>query len=266
MRDLAWGSIGYTLLGILICLGIVWIGIEWQHLETPMGSVGVEAYLGGKAQAPGEEPQFHPLFQASKLVVAAILAFLVTTVHRRYHGDKPLNRTLAQAQILLCVAAALMMVIIGVSVARALGVAGGASMVRFRTPVEDPKDATILFILLGLGMSCGLGNFAVAGLGALFLCIVLIVLDRIAEEKPRMMMLEVAASGASFPTEHVNTVLGYMVNSFEPREFIEGERPTRKYMVNLSPSASLAYLTQELIKEGTAGIKTVSWVQPKKSD
>jgi hypothetical protein len=266
MRGWAWDTIGYTALGVAVCVAIVWIGIELQHLETPMGPSGVEALFGAGSAKHTEEPQFHPFFQASKLVVAAILALLVTAVHKRYHGEKPLHRTLAQAQILLCVAAALMMVIIGVSVARALGVAGGASMVRFRTPVEDPKDATILFILLGIGMSCGLGNFAVAGLGSVFLCIVLFALGRMPEEKPRVMMLEVVASGTVFPSDHVHTVLGYTATSFEPREFIEGERPARKYLVHLSPSASLAFLTNELIKEGAGGIKSVAWVQPKKSD
>ena len=47
---------------------------------------------------------------------------------------------------------------------------------KFRTPVEDPKDVTILFLLKGLGMSAGLGAFAVVGLGTAFLCGMLLVL------------------------------------------------------------------------------------------
>ena len=59
----------------------------------------------------------------------------------------------------------MMMIIIGNSLARAFGIAGAAGIVRFRTPVDDPKDVTILFLLMGLGMATGLGAFAVAGLG-----------------------------------------------------------------------------------------------------
>ena len=75
--------------------------------------------------------------------------------------------------MLLCVSGAMMMIIIGNSLARAFGIAGAASIIRFRTPVDDPKDVTILFLLMGLGMSSGLGAFAVAGLGTAFLCIAL---------------------------------------------------------------------------------------------
>ena len=60
-----------------------------------------------------------------------------------------------QAQTLLCVSGAMMMIIIGNSLARAFGIAGAASIIRFRTPVDDPKDVTILFLLMGLGMSVG---------------------------------------------------------------------------------------------------------------
>ena len=85
-----------------------------------------------------------------------------------------------QAQTLLCVSGAMMMIIIGNSLARAFGIAGAASIIRFRTPVDDPKDVTILFLLMGLGMSTGLGALAVAGLGTAFLCITLLVLGGLA--------------------------------------------------------------------------------------
>ena len=93
-----------------------------------------------------------------------------------------------QAQTLLCVSGAMMMIIIGNSLARAFGIAGAASIIRFRTPVDDPKDVTILFLLMGLGMSTGLGSLAVAGLGTAFLCITLLALDQVARQSARVMV------------------------------------------------------------------------------
>ena len=60
---------------------------------------------------------------------------------------------------------------------RRFGIAGAASIIRFRTPIEDARDITILFILMGLGMAAGVGGFAVAGLGTLFLCAMLPALN-----------------------------------------------------------------------------------------
>jgi hypothetical protein len=155
-----------------LCAGLLWIDAQWPASVTS-GFAPTELSLQEAADQP---VLVQPLLQLFKLVVAAIIGLLVTAVHRRYPSDKPLTRSLAQAQILLCVAGSLMMIIIDGSLARAFGVVGAASIIRFRTPVEDPKDTTILFLLLGLGMACGMGTFAVAGLATTFLCLVLVLL------------------------------------------------------------------------------------------
>ncbi|MGH8630878.1 MAG: DUF4956 domain-containing protein, partial [Burkholderiales bacterium] len=204
------------------------------------------------------------LWQLLKLAAAAVLGLGITVVHKHYHRDKPLPRSLEQAQVLLCVAGALMMLIIGDSVARAFGVAGAASIIRFRTPVEDPKDTTLLFLLLGVGMACGLGAYWMAGLGSLFLCVMLVLLDRFGERKARTMMLEVVASGAEFPSEHVHRVLGATADFYEAREVAQGDEASVRYQVTLDPGASLSYLSQQLMSDGTAGVKSVAWEAPKR--
>ena len=120
----------------------------------------------------------HPLFELAKLIAAAVIGMLVTIVHRQYRSERLANPMMDQAQVLLCVSGAMMMIIIGNSVARAFGIAGAASIIRFRTPVEDARDIIILFILMGLGMAAGLGALAVAGLGTVFLCAMIPILNQ----------------------------------------------------------------------------------------
>jgi uncharacterized membrane protein YhiD involved in acid resistance len=107
------------------------------------------------------------------------------------------------------------MIIIGNSLARAFGIAGGASIVRFRTPVDDPKDAMVLFLLLGIGMACGLAAFGVAILSAVFLCVLLVVLARMTEMAAREMTLEIVAAGPEFPTDRVQSVFAERAVAFE---------------------------------------------------
>lgn len=184
--------------------------------------VGGAAYAPGLMHAPGigamlpfgpgeaNAQPIHPFAELLKLVVAGLIGIVVTAVHKQFHHDRPLTRSLLQAQVLLCVAGAMVMIIIGNSVARAFGVAGAAGIVRFRTPVEDPKDTTLLFLLVALGMACGVGQLEVAGLGTVFLCCVLAALDRIGEPRNRTMILSVVASGKDFPDEHVQRILGVL--------------------------------------------------------
>lgn len=198
-------------------------------------------------------------------MLAAVVGMLVTVTHRHCQTDRTPSRSLLQASVLLAISGALMMIIIGNSTARALGIAGGASIIRFRTPVDDPKDAIILFLLMGLGMSAGLGAFAVCSLGTLFLCAFLLVLNRFGEGKARVVQLEVVASSGEFPMEHVGQVLRLETESFEVIKIAKGNEATVKFVVKVPPAVSLTAVSGLLMAEGKAGVKSVSWDQ-KRSD
>ena len=254
-----WGVVAGIFLG---GLALVYAAKLWPALLTAPGILG-DLPLNG--EAGGSAAPVYPLAELLKLVVAALIGIIVTSVHRLYHRDKPLPLSLLQAQVLLCVAGALVMVIIGNSLARAFGVAGAAGIVRFRTPVEDPKDSTILFLLVGLGMACGIGLLEVAGVGTVFLCAVLAVLDRFGETKARHMILSLVATGKDFPNDHVYRVLRATVDHYEAREVIQGAEAAVKFSVTMTQHTPLGWLSQELMANGTAGIKSISWSEPKKS-
>jgi len=245
--------------GIAIAgVALVWAASLWPALMETTGFATRLPYHG----KDDNELLLHPFAEMLKLISAAIIGLIITTVHRYYHRDKPLPRSLLQAQVLLCVAGAMVMVIIGSSVARAFGVAGAAGIVRFRTPVEDPKDSTILFLLIGLGMACGVGLLEVAAMGTAFLCIVLVVLDRFGEAKARSMILSLTATGTEFPTEHVADVLRGSVESFEAREVVQGAEMTIRYNVTMTPHTSILWLNQQLMADGKGGLKAVAWADP----
>ena len=176
-----------------------------------------------------------PFIALIKLVAAALIGMLVTAVHAPSATDRPSGRAMQHAQILLCVSGAMMMIIIGNSLARAFGIAGAASIVRFRTPVEDPKDVTIIFLLMSLGMACGLGAFAIAGLGAAFLCVFLFVLDRTSVRRSRALAVEVVAEGREFPTDHVQSVFARNRIVFETREVSQGKETAVTYHALIDP-------------------------------
>ena len=243
-----------------VAVGVVLASRRWPQLAATVGIPESLPFLPASKKTPAGDP----LLELAKLVAAAVLGTVVTAVHKHYHREKPLSRSLAQAQVLLCVSGAMMMIIIGDSFARALGIAGGASIIRFRTPVENPKDAVILFLLLGLGMSCGTGAFGVAGLAAAFLCVCLAVLEHVGESKPRVMKLELVARGQEFPTRRVEGILARFGIAFEPREIVHGGEAMVSYQVKFSPSISLEDLTAELINGADSGLKSVAWASSKK--
>ena len=229
---------------------------------------GIPEILGGASNPTGGAAR--PFFELLKLVVAALIGLVVTTVHKRSVREKPLSRPLAHAQILFAVAGALVIIIIGESLPRAFGAFGVASIIRFRTPLKDPKDAAILFLLVGLGMACGGGLFAVAGLGALFICVFLLVLNHVGQdeekekEKPRYMTVELVAEGREFPSAHIQNVFARSRIVFQPREVSQGKEAAVKYHVALDPETSLDELNTKLLDGGASGIKSVEWEPAKK--
>jgi anti-anti-sigma factor len=243
----------------LVGVALVGVGLVWPDLglATPSSS-------GLPFPVDSDGALSHPLHELAKLVASAIIGMLVTVVHRQYRAERGPNPTMDQAQVLLCVAGALMMILIGNSVARAFGIAGAASIIRFRTPIEDARDITILFILMGLGMAAGVGAFAVAGLGTLFLCGLIPVLNVFSTDRPRTMQVEIVAEGREIPTAHVHQVFAVNGIVFEPREVSLGDEATARYLATLKPSDSLEDLSAQLIGDGKCGIKNVSWSSPKR--
>ncbi len=73
-----------------------------------------------------------------------------------------------EAHIILAFAAALMMMIIGSEIARAFGLMGAATIVRYRYSLSNPREASSLVIALGIGMACGVGLYLLAIIATFF--------------------------------------------------------------------------------------------------
>jgi anti-anti-sigma factor len=262
-RTIHWDRFAAGAAVAVVGLSLVGIGMIWPDLglSGPPPSAPIS---GGAIVTSSDTTLTHPLFELSKLIASAIIGMLVTVVHRQYRIERQPNPTMDQAQVLLCISGAMMMIIIGNNLARAFGIAGAASIIRFRTPVEDARDITILFLLMGLGMAAGLGALAVAGLGTLFLCAMIPILNMFSSQRPRSMQCEIIAEEREFPTAHVLHVFAVNGVLFEPREVSQGDEATVKYLTTLKPTDSLEDLSAQLMGDGKKGIKNVSWSSPKR--
>lgn len=83
----------------------------------------------------------------------------------------------AQTQTLIAAAGALMVMVIGDSTARAFGLVGLGSFIRFRSGITDPRDAAVMFVMIGIGMACGIGLPLMAVSGTAFVGVLLVVFD-----------------------------------------------------------------------------------------
>jgi uncharacterized membrane protein YhiD involved in acid resistance len=116
--------------------------------------------------AVGGEGGVAPELLAVRLVLSAVLGAAVAAIYaltrRKTRSEAaPFFATL----VLLTVLIALITQVIGDSVARAFGLVGALSIVRFRTVVEDTRDTSFVIFAVGVGMAVGAGFTALALVG-----------------------------------------------------------------------------------------------------
>jgi uncharacterized membrane protein YhiD involved in acid resistance len=69
-----------------------------------------------------------------------------------------------------------MIMAIGNNLARGLGILGTLAIIRFRTPVRDPRDIIFLFATFAIGIATGAGVFLVSCVGSVAFSIVALYL------------------------------------------------------------------------------------------
>ena len=122
-------------------------------------------------------PHLWELF-ARMALASALGALVAYRFWRRFMRHQPApSRQGVQAQTLIAAAGALMVVVIGDNVARAFGLVGLGLFIRFRSGISDPRDAAVMFVMIGIGMACGLGLPLMAIAGTVFVCCLLVAFD-----------------------------------------------------------------------------------------
>lgn len=101
-----------------------------------------------------------------RLSLAAALGTLLALRPRR-RGTPPRSMPVIETQIILATVGALIMLVVGTSLARAFGIVGAANLIRYRAKIDDPKDAVVMLAALAVGLACGVGLYVIAGVGTL---------------------------------------------------------------------------------------------------
>lgn len=101
----------------------------------------------------------------ARTLLAALLGFVVAGVYRLTNGRRGEAQSLPTTLVLLSVLIALVTLVIGNSVARAFGLVGALSIVRFRTVVEDTRDTAFVIFAVVVGMAAGAGYATLAAVG-----------------------------------------------------------------------------------------------------
>ena len=111
-----------------------------------------------------------------RLPLAAVLGSALAFRPKR-RGTPTRTPAVVQTQIILTVVGALIMLVVGSSLARAFGIVGAASLIRYRSKIDDPKDAGVMLCCLAVGLASGVGLYGLAVFAAFFLVGALAIIE-----------------------------------------------------------------------------------------
>ncbi len=103
-----------------------------------------------------------PAFVAGSMLLSFLLTFVYAVVYQKTFNGFSYSRSYIHSLVLGGMITCLLIMAVGDSMARGIGILGTLAIIRFRTPVRDPRDAMFLFACLGTGIACGAGLPAVA--------------------------------------------------------------------------------------------------------
>jgi hypothetical protein len=150
----------------------------------------------------------------AEMILRALLALPLATAmgallafRPRRRGTPQRSTPVIQTQIILAVVGAVVMLIVGASLARAFGIVGAANLIRYRAKVDDPKDAVVMLVTLSLGLACGVELYGLAAFAALFILGVLWVVESIEPERTKVFELKVTTGDPASIRADVEAIL-----------------------------------------------------------
>jgi len=180
-----------------------------------------------QSQQTADDHAIHPLHEIGDAMVrlplaAALGAALALRPKRR--GTPPRTPAVVQTQIVLSLVGAIVMLVVGASLARAFGIVGAANLVRYRSKIDDPKDAAVMLCALSVGLASGVGLYALTIFSTVFMVAALWVIESFEPESKKPFMLRIkAAEDTDAMRDEIERILDSYKLPFELRSASDEE-------------------------------------------
>ena len=232
-------------------------------LGTNQGSTNVGGILGD-AIAQTDVVTVSPIVGIGEkllhLVLAGVLTAAIAYRPWRYFMPQmsPPERQTADTQIMIGVAGAIIVTVIGDSLARAFGLVGLGGLIRFRSDIRDTRDAALMFMMIGIGMACGLGLLTTALLVTLVVFVGMTLIDLSERMPPKRISVRVdepriavAQIRAAFPDARV-------LEAPNTKAMAPGASTVQLELHHAASKADAVEILELLRANGVSGVRNVA--------
>ncbi len=211
-------------------------------------------------RTPPIEEQIRDLRHAlTRLPIAAGLACVLAFRPRR-KGTPERQMPVIQTQIILAVVGAVVMLVVGSSLARAFGIVGAAGLVRYRAKIDDPKDAGVMLSTLAVGLAAGVGVWLLAGFATVFILALLWVVESFEPKATQLFTLKVKAKDPAA----IKPKLDALLTRYRLDAELRGTSPEElHYEVRMPSRKKTNRLSERIMSLDGENLTEVEWEEKK---
>ncbi len=185
------------------------------------------------------------------ILLSFVLSSVLATVYRWTFTGLSYSRSYVHTLVLGGMVVATLIMAIGNNLARGLGILGTLAIIRFRTPIRDPRDMVFLFASFGVAIACGAATYGVAIIGTVMFSLAALLLNwsPFASRREYEGLLRFMIPMASPAEPQVQAVLQECCSAFyliAMREAVQGDMLEYSYQVRLIDPSYQADLVEKL--------------------
>ena len=129
--------------------------------------------------------QYILLNNAVALAAAFFLMFVYWITYSGAAYSRKFNVSLGDIVIVTTT----IMCVISNNMALSLGMVGALSIIRFRTAVKDVRDALFIFWAIAIGIGCGVSQYLLVAVGAVFLFVFLLITRQVVPDNRQLLVV-----------------------------------------------------------------------------
>ncbi len=113
------------------------------------------------------------------LLSSFVLGIIISFTYKKTHVKGQYSQNFSITLVMIPCIIAIIILMVGSNIARAFGLTGAFSIIRFRSNATDPKDISYVLFTMAAGLACGAGSYGYAVFFTVILCIIMFILSKI---------------------------------------------------------------------------------------
>lgn len=135
------------------------------------------------------------------VLVALACGVAIAILYRYTYRGLNYSSSFTVSLVMLTMITAIVIMVIGNNLARAFGMVGAMSIIRFRTAVKDTSDIMFIFFALSIGLAAGVKLYSIAVVGTIVVGLVYLIAVQFNLSMPlsREFLIQITADNVTLP-------------------------------------------------------------------